>query len=172
MALWDRSICSSSRSSSPAFPPPHKGCSQPAAPGGHRAVTRGEEMSSERDPLPPPSPFLPLRSSCLSFHLISCSLGFFVSIPKLVMGCWGSREGAAAWRGWGWMGEDGDALRPQGLRRGDPHHRWGCRKPPMGGPAGTFKLVPPGRHSFSPALRAILSCPGDLYGEQFTIVFW
>lgn len=38
---------------------------------------------------------------------------------------------------------------------------------PWWGLVVTFKLVPPGRHSFSPALGAILSCPGDLSGEQF-----
>ena len=86
MALWDCSIRSSSRGSSPTFPPPHKGCSWPVVPRGHRAVTCGEEMSSERDPLSPLSPFLPLRSSCLSFRLISCSPFFFSFHPKIDAG--------------------------------------------------------------------------------------
>lgn len=105
MALWDCSICSSSWGSSPMFPPPYKGCSQPVVPRGHCAATRGEEMSSEWDSLSPPSPFLPLRSSYLSFHLVSSSLVFFsVSTQKLVMGCWGSWEDA---HGLGGLGVDG-----------------------------------------------------------------
>lgn len=84
MALWDCSVCCSSQGSSLPFPPPHKGCSRPAVPRGHRAVTRSKEMSSEQDPLSPPSPFFPLWSFCLSFHLIPhSSICFFVSIPKL-----------------------------------------------------------------------------------------
>lgn len=120
MALWDCSIRSSSRGSSLTFPLPHKGCSRPAVPRGHRAVTCGAEMSSEQDPLSPPSPFLPLWSSCLSFRLISCS-PFFFRFPSENW-CWGSWESSMAQEGWGWMGEDDDALRPQGLRRGDPHY--------------------------------------------------
>lgn len=86
MALWDCSICSPSRGSSLTFPPPHKGCSRPAVPRGHCAVTHGK-MSSEQDPLSPPSPVYSLCSSCLSFHLIPHSPFFFSSFhPKTVMG--------------------------------------------------------------------------------------
>lgn len=86
MALWDCSICSSSRGSSLTFPAPHKSCSRPGVPRGHRAVTH---KSSEQDPLSPPSPVFSLWSSCLSFHLINPSPAFYflffflASIPKL-----------------------------------------------------------------------------------------
>lgn len=91
MALWHCSICSSSRSSFPLFPPPHKGCRRPAVPRGHHAVTHCKNMSSEQDPLSPPSPYLTLWSSCLSFHRSSCSLFCFVCLfcsfcPKMGAG--------------------------------------------------------------------------------------
>lgn len=139
MALWDCSMCSLSWGSSPIFPPPHKGCSRPAVPRGHRAVTRGKRMSSELDLFSLPSPFLPLWSTIhLPCRLISCSVFgfvffFSVSIQKLVLECRRSWKSSVAQQCGEVMGQDQDAVRSRGLRRGGPTSMIGMQETSHGG---------------------------------------
>lgn len=175
MALWDHSISSSSQGSSPAFPPPHKGCSQPAVPRGHGAVTDGEGMSSEWDCLSLPSSFLPLRSSCLSFRIISCSLFFcccccchvclFVCLFQFPPEnwCWESWESSVVQQSWGWMEEDADAPKPlMGMQETSHGGVW----------QGLSNLCPLVDIPFPLLLELFSAALVTFPGNNLTIVFW
>lgn len=135
-------------------------------PRGHGAVTGGSEMSPAYAarmfvllpslfcipgcPASPPAacfPVFPLLHLNIALGLLS----FPPHRTRLRVTANPKRAGG----GWGKMGDA-------------PRRTVG---PCSGGPAVTFRFIPPCTRSFSPAPGAILRRPSDLSGEQFTIVF-